>query len=69
MNLRKQYKLDPMDVDLSPQILLQLLEEELLDVIVARQVRRKEKEGHTDDKEDGTEDNENARSEHSSSID
>jgi hypothetical protein len=68
-NLRKQDEFDPVDVDLSPQILFQLLEEELFDVIVARQIRRKEKKGHAGDKKDATEDNENARSGHSNSID
>ena len=67
-NVRKQNEFDPVDVDLTSQILFQLLQEELLQVVVARQERRKEKKRHTGDQKDCKEDNENARSGHSNSL-
>jgi hypothetical protein len=68
-DLREQDQLDAMDVNLAPDTLLQLLEEEIFEIIVASQVGRENEKGSTADQQNDNQGDNNTGSNHSCSLD
>jgi hypothetical protein len=66
---REQDQLDAMDVNLASDTLLQLLEEEIFEIIVAGQVGRENEKGAASDQQNDNKGYYNANSGHSCSLD
>jgi hypothetical protein len=66
---REQDQLDAMDVNLASDTLLQLLEEEIFEIIVASQVGREHKNRATADQQNDNQGDNNTGSNHSYSLD
>jgi hypothetical protein len=66
---REQDQLDTVDVDLSPDILLQLLEEKIFDVIISGQVGGENEKRAAADQQNGNQGDSDTSSNHSSSLD